>query len=84
MGGGRGGRGGGRGRRGRGGGGGGGGAWLFILILLVIIGFLVWYFMLRDDDTATPDPTETTELLLPFLALGPRGMLEVSKIRRRN
>jgi hypothetical protein len=50
----------------------------------VIIGFLVWYFMLRDDDTATPDPTETTELLLPFLALGPRGMLEVSKIRRRN
>lgn len=77
-----GGRGGGRGRgRGRrGGGGGGGGAWLFILILLVIIGFLVWYFMLREDDTASVE--ETTELLLPFLALGPKGMFEVARIRK--
>lgn len=50
----------------------------------MIIGFLVWYFMLRDDTgTDTPEPTETTELLLPFLALGPKGMLEVSKIRSR-
>ena len=48
----------------------------------MIIGFLVWYFMLREDDAT--DTPETTELLLPFLALGPRGMLEVSKIRRRN
>lgn len=47
----------------------------------MIIGFLVWYFMLRDD-TGT-DATETTELLIPFLALGPKGMLEVSKIRPR-
>ena len=79
MGGGRGGR---RGRGGRGGGGGGGGAWIFILILLVIIGFLVWYFMLREDDGAT-DTGDTTELLLPFLALGPKGMVEVAKIRPR-
>ena len=76
-----GGRGGGRGRGRRGGGGGGGGgAWIFILILLVIIGFLVWYFMLRDDDAPTVE--ETTELLLPFLALGPKGMFEVVRTHK--
>lgn len=76
-----GGRGGGRGRGRRGGGGGGGGAWVFILILLIVIGFLVWYFMLREDDA--PDVEETTELLLPFLALGPKGMFEAARIRPR-
>ena len=38
-------------------------------------------FVIREDDGS--DAETTTELLLPFLALGPRGMFEVAKIRPR-
>lgn len=49
------------GRRGRRGGG-GGGAWVAVLILLVIVGFLVWYFMLREDSG-----TDAESVLLPLV-----------------